>query len=54
MGSQGPGRISPGGSSRAVPSTFLQLVLNLKEASIVWIKYHIKASVKIMAFGNGK
>ena len=30
IGSQGPGRVSPSGSSRAVPSTFLQLVLGLQ------------------------
>ena len=35
LGSQGPGRVSPGGSSRAAPRLFLQLVLSLQGASIV-------------------
>ena len=33
--SQGTGHVSPSGSSRAAPSTFLQLVLRLQRASIV-------------------
>ena len=56
LGSQGSGRVSPGGSSRAAPSTFFAAC---SEAS--WSggfncvsKVLLKASVKNMAFGRRK
>ena len=38
-GSQGPGRVSPGGSSRAAPSTFFAACSETSGASIVQVKY---------------
>ena len=55
MGSQGPGRISPSGSLSAALEPFFHVEHSgLNGALIVELKYHIKASVTIMAFGRGK
>ena len=40
LGFAGSGARKPGGSSRAAPSSFLQLVLRLQGASIVQVEYY--------------
>ena len=51
-GSQGPGRVSPSGSSRTVSALepFFHVFLSLNGVFIVQLNYHIKASVKLIEF----
>ena len=49
-GSKGPGRVSPGGSFRAVPLSRFFMFFCLNGVFIVQLNYHIKASVKLIEF----
>jgi hypothetical protein len=51
-GSQGPGRVSPGGSSRAAPSTATLIVFVVFQGLIELMQYHHIASVEITVFGS--
>ena len=54
IGSQGPGRVSPGGSSRAAPSTATLIVFVVFQGLIDLMQYHhiYIASVEITVFGS--
>ena len=52
-GFAGSGACKPWWELEGSTLDFLQLVLRLQGASIVQVKYYLKASVKNMAFGSG-
>ena len=52
QGSQGLGRVSPGGSSRAAPSTATLIVFVVFQGLIELMQYHHIASVEITVFGS--
>ena len=54
LGSRGPGRISPGGRSRAAPSTFFAACSETSGGFNCVSKVLLKSQCKNMAFGRGK
>ena len=54
LGSQGPGRVSPGGGLRAAPSTFFAACSEASGGFNCVSKVLLKSQRKSMAFGRGK